>query len=128
MVQARYDFEFFPGKCPENGHNAPKARYDWSCYWKCQISLSHGPETVENTEDFTRLPKSRLLLGQRGKSLGLKQEFSLEGLEQRQSFQNHVSCFFFTLDFRTRHMDDVHRTTQKVPHFAVNHAWNQNHR
>ena len=28
--EARYDFEFSLGSTSENGHNAPKARYDWS--------------------------------------------------------------------------------------------------
>ena len=63
---------------------------------------------MENSEDLTRLPKSRLLLLGNGARVKEFQNhvccfhFGSKGLGQRQSFQNHVSCFFFTLgDFRT---------------------------
>ena len=73
--EARYDFEFpweVPAKIVKHVMTASRAT------GKCQLSLSHGPETVENSDD--RLPKSRLLLldnGVRGR---------------RQGFQNHVCC------------------------------------
>ena len=135
--EARYDFEFSLGSASENGYNTPKARYDCGPrYWKCQISLSQ-PETVENSEDLTRLPKSRLLLlgneqGSRTETRAPEPRLLLSLWGQGSWTETKVPksrfLLFFTLrDFRIRccYMDDVHRTTQKMPHFAVNHAWDQ---
>ena len=134
--EARYDFEFSLGSASENGHNTPKARYDCGPrYWKCQISLSHGLETVENSEDLTRLPKSRLLLlgngarvsdGDKG-SRTTSAAFTLGArvLDRDKASRITFPAFFHSGRFPHKMLDDVHRTTQKMPHFAVNHAWDQ---
>ena len=64
MAHEGYDFEFSLGSASENGHNAPKARYDWSRTTGNARFRSHmglKPWKIVS-EDLTRLPKSRLLL------------------------------------------------------------------